>query len=63
MPQPVYICLGTCKAQISEEQFQQGLTACGADECTLKGHTFKKMLKCDQCQAIYAPEEDHNHLA
>lgn len=32
-----YVCLGTCQAVISEEQYNNGLTKCGAKECTLYG--------------------------
>ena len=33
-----YVCMGTCQAVVNEEQFKAGLTACGADACTLHGH-------------------------
>jgi hypothetical protein len=35
-----YVCLGTCQAVISEEQYNEGLTKCGAKGCSLEGHTF-----------------------
>ena len=41
----VYICVGTCKAEISEEQYNSGLTKCGGEGCTLKGHEFEKRVK------------------
>ena len=37
-----YVCMGTCQAVINEEQFNGGLTACGAESCTLKGQPFVK---------------------
>ena len=33
-----YVCLGTCQAVITEEQYKNGLTQCGTETCTLKGH-------------------------
>lgn len=35
-----YICSGTCGAHITEEEYNNGLTACGTEGCTMKGHTF-----------------------
>ncbi|HWY79413.1 MAG TPA: hypothetical protein VNW29_03580 [Candidatus Sulfotelmatobacter sp.] len=35
-----YICLGTCQAVITEEQYKNGLTKCGAQGCSLEGHPF-----------------------
>jgi hypothetical protein len=32
-----YVCLGSCQAVISEEEYKNGLTECGAESCTLKG--------------------------
>jgi DNA-directed RNA polymerase subunit RPC12/RpoP len=57
----VYVCTGTCKAEISEEQFKNGLTKCGAEGCTLKGHDFAKRLKCQECGAIFEEKENHSH--
>jgi hypothetical protein len=42
MNKVIYVCPGTCKAEVSEEQYKAGLTKCGAEECTLKGHEFEK---------------------
>lgn len=36
--QKTYVCLGSCQAVITEEQFKAGLNKCGADGCELKGH-------------------------
>lgn len=35
-----YVCLGSCQAVISEEQYKNGLTKCGAEECTLYNQPF-----------------------
>ena len=56
----VYICVGTCKAEISEEQYKGGLTKCGGEGCTLKGHEFEKRVKCEECGAVFKEEENHH---
>ncbi len=61
MAKTVYVCTGICKAEISEKQYAGGLTQCGAEGCTMKGHTFAKMLQCETCQKIYDPQEQHSH--
>lgn len=33
-----YVCLGSCQAVVSEEKYKNGLTTCGAAECTMHGH-------------------------
>ena len=38
--QKTYVCLGTCQAVITEEQYNNGLTKCGAEVCTMKGQPF-----------------------
>jgi hypothetical protein len=35
-----YICHGTCAAHITEEEYNNGLTACGTEGCTMKGQVF-----------------------
>ena len=32
-----YVCLGSCQAVVSEQEYQNGLTTCGATECTMHG--------------------------
>ena len=39
----VYVCTGGCGAVISQEQFDKGLQACGADGCDHKGIPFEKI--------------------
>lgn len=48
MREVVYICTGTCQAQISERQHKEGLVVCGAKDCTMKGKPFKKISKVRQ---------------
>lgn len=40
-----YICEGSCQAQITQKQYDEGLTKCGAKDCTLYGKPFKKLSK------------------
>ncbi len=35
-----YVCTGTCGAVVSEEEYNNGLTVCGAEVCTMKGQPF-----------------------
>lgn len=61
MDKVVYICTGTCKAEISEEAYNKGLTKCGTEGCSLFGHTFAKRMKCSVCGAYYQEGETHTH--
>ncbi len=40
-----YVCLGTCQAVVSEEKYNNGLTKCGAEVCTMKGEPFAEGKK------------------
>lgn len=42
-PEIAYICEGSCHAQITQKQYDEGLTKCGAKECNLYGKLFKKL--------------------
>ncbi len=61
MDKKVYICTGTCSAEISEEQYKNGLTKCGAKECTMHALPFEERLKCHVCGKLYKQGEDHKH--
>lgn len=61
MNKPVYVCTGTCKAEISEEQYNGGLVRCGTEGCTLKDHDFEKRVKCTECGTVFKEEEVHTH--
>jgi len=63
MDQIVYICTGSCKAEISKEEYDQGLTKCGTAGCNMQGHTFAARFKCKDCGAYYKPGQKHSHLA
>lgn len=43
-----YVCLGTCQAVISEEEYKNGLTKCGAEVCTMKGQPFVEGKKSEE---------------
>lgn len=32
-----YVCTGSCQAVVTEEEYNKGLTNCGAEGCTMKG--------------------------
>ena len=40
-----YVCLGTCQAVITQQEYNNGLTRCGADVCTMKNQPFVKGKK------------------
>ncbi len=61
MDKKVYICTGTCAAEISEERYKAGLTKCGTPDCTMYGHTFAERFKCHVCGKLYKPGENHHH--
>jgi hypothetical protein len=53
--QKTYVCLGTCQGVVTEEQYKNGLHACGAKGCDLKGHPFvpgRKNPKTGKTEAI-----------
>lgn len=56
-----YVCLGSCQAQISEEEYQKGLTACGNDTCENKGKPFSKGGRCMGCSKNFAKGQEHQH--
>jgi hypothetical protein len=61
MNTPIYVCEGTCGAKISQEQYNAGLTQCGADECTRKNQEFTKMYTCDECHEVMKENQPHAH--
>ncbi len=61
MDKVVYICTGTCKAEISEKEYNEGLVKCGTQGCTHFGHSFEKRMKCHICGEYYKEGENHTH--
>lgn len=59
MDTQVYVCTGGCGAVISQEQYDGGLQACGADHCDHKDQAFEKRMKCAKCQEVYKEGEEH----
>lgn len=60
MPKIQKVCLGTCHAEITEEQYANGLTICGAEACTMKGKPFVDGYKCEKCGMTYKENEKHS---
>jgi hypothetical protein len=42
-----YVCMGTCQAVITDEEYKNGLTKCGAEVCTMKGQPFVEGKKSE----------------
>lgn len=61
MSNQTHVCLGNCQAQISEEEYKGGLTACGNDSCENKGKPFAKGSKCTVCRKNFAEDQKHQH--
>lgn len=54
-----YVCLGSCKALITEEVYEGGLKFCGNDACDNKGKPFLNGSKCEKCGVTYSQDENH----
>lgn len=61
MNKKVYVCIGTCKANISEERYKNGLTKCGEKTCTMFGEPFEEKIECSVCGHTYSSKEEHFH--
>lgn len=61
MSNQTHVCLGSCQAQIPEEEYKNGLMACGNDACENKGKQFVKGDKCTACGKTYAEGQEHQH--
>lgn len=53
-----YVCLGTCQAVITKEQYDNGLTKCGAKECSMHQHPFVKGHKSQATGKNVANEQE-----
>lgn len=62
MNNPVYVCEGSCKAKISEEEYKKGLMVCGNDSCERKGTPFTKMYECSDCKKLLPEPHTHSHV-
>lgn len=54
-----YVCLGTCQAVVTQEQFDNGLKNCGGESYTLKGQQLTEGDKCSTCGRTFAINEEH----
>ena len=54
-----HVCLGSCRALISEEEYANGLHVCGAEVCTQKGQSFVRGWKCGKCGLTYVDKQTH----
>lgn len=61
MSNQTYVCLGNCQALISDEEYKNGLTACGNNTCNLKEQPFVKGDKCEYCRKNYVEDQKHQH--
>ena len=61
MNKVVYVCTGGCGAIIPQEQYDGGLTKCGADGCRHHGQPFEKRMKCTICDKLFTEDQAHNH--
>ena len=61
MNQKIYVCTGGCAAEISQAEYEKGLTQCGTAGCSHQGFPFEERLKCSICGKIFKLEEPHSH--
>lgn len=52
-----YVCTGTCQAVVSEDEYNNGLTKCGAESCTMKGQPFVEGHKSEETGQNVAEEK------
>lgn len=53
----VHICTGSCQAVVSDETYTNGLTQCGAENCSKKGELFIDAQQCSKCGKIVRDEK------
>ena len=61
MDKKIYICTGTCRAEISKDQYDNGLVKCGTKTCDRFGQSFEEKIKCEICGKIFNPSKNHSH--
>jgi len=59
MSEVKYVCEGTCGAELTEEEYNNGNHVCKSDGCTHLGQPFKRKVKCIKCGAFYNEGEQH----
>ena len=57
-PQKKYVCLGSCQAVVTEEQYKNGLTKCGTEECSMYGQPLVPGKKSETGQNVATNTEN-----
>jgi hypothetical protein len=52
-----WVCMGACQAVISQKEYDEGLTKCGAESCDMHGKPFVKGTKDEVTGKNVAEEE------
>ncbi|MDO8435710.1 MAG: hypothetical protein Q7S89_03470 [bacterium] len=55
-----YVCTGVCGGSVSEEEYNEGKTTCGAETCPNFQQPFEKRMVCDACGVEYKEGEEHS---
>ena len=45
----MYVCPGSCKGKVTEEDYKGGKTVCGSETCERSGQPFEEQTKSDGC--------------
>jgi len=61
-----YICFVCYKYHpemrgVSEEEFNNGDSACAQPKCARKGQPLESAIFCGQCDRLFPASEDHTH--
>jgi hypothetical protein len=59
MIRPLYVCEGTCGAEVNPIEYKNGKTTCASESCSHYGKTFVKKYVCDSCKETV--EAIHTH--
>ncbi len=46
---------------VSEEEFNNGDSACAQPKCARKGQPLESAIFCGQCDRLFPASEDHTH--
>lgn len=58
MNKKVYVCTGTCNAEVSQEAYDNGLVVCGAKDCTKHGEPFEEKIVTETSTQPSEPHTD-----
>jgi|GEM_PF-1973453 len=45
--QKTYVCLGSCQAVVTEDEYESGMTACNNESCSMKGEPLVRGKKSE----------------